>query len=362
MQVTDGGRFVNIVSMAAQYLTPMLIDKIASSFGITSPLAQKAIAAILPTILAGLIGSSSKPEGVGALTKALGQQDPGFLGNLGNLIGGSGQAAAVNAGTNALGSLLGGSSVGALAGAVGKFAGVGDAPAKGLIGMLAPVVLGTLAKQQKDSNLDGAGLARMLMGQKDNIAAAMPAGFSDLLKGSGLLDSIAPAATAQPAARATASVHDIPRKEASSSSSSWLPWVAALALATLAGWYFLGQGLRQAALPPIPNITVGSQDVGAQLGSVVEGLRGTLSGIKDEASAKTALPRLQDMTKQLDGINTLRGQLPPEGKKSLAAYAATLLPILRPLIDKALAGSGVGAIAKPVLDQIFSRLEAMSKV
>ena len=153
---------MNIVSMAAQYLTPMLIDKVASSFGISSPIAQKAIAAILPTILAGLMGSSAKPGGVGALTNALGQQDPGFLGSLGNLIGGSGQSAAISAGTNILGSLLGGSSVGSLAGAVSKFAGVGDAPAKGLIGLLAPVVLGTLAKQQKESNLDGAGLARML--------------------------------------------------------------------------------------------------------------------------------------------------------------------------------------------------------
>lgn len=347
--------------MAAQYLTPMLIDKVASSFGISSPIAQKAIAAILPTILAGLMGSSAKPGGVGALTNALGQQDPGFLGSLGNLIGGSGQSAAVSAGTNILGSLLGGSSVGSLAGAVSKFAGVGDAPAKGLIGLLAPVVLGTLAKQQKESNLDGAGLARMLMGQKDNISAAIPSGFSDLLKGSGLLDSVAPAAAAQPAARPAASVHEMPRKEMASSSTNWMPWIGALLLATLAAWYFLGAGSRQAALPPVPKIMVGSQDVGAQLGSVVEGLRGTLTGIKDEGSARTALPRLQEMTKQLEGLQGLSGQLPPEGKKGLAGYVASMLPILRPMLERALAGSGVGAVAKPVLDQIFNRLEAMSK-
>ena len=355
---------MNIVSMAAQYLGPMIVDKIASSLGITSPLAQKAIAAILPTILAGLMGSSAKPEGLGALTKALGAQDPGLLGNLGNLLGGSGQTGLVNAGTSVLGSLLGGSSAGALAGAAAKFAGIGDGPSKSLVGMLAPVVLGTLAKQQKESNLDGAGLARLLMGQKDNISAAIPAGFSDLLKGSGLLDSVAPAmAAAQPATRPSATVTEMPRQPAvESSSSSWLPWVAALALAALAGWYFLGQGTRQAAFPVAPKITVGSQDVGAQLSSVVEGLRGTLTGLKDEGSAKEALPRLQAMTKQLDGISDLRGQLPAEGKKGLASYVASLLPLLRPLIDKALAGSGVGPIAKPVLDQIFNRLEAMTKV
>ena len=156
---------MNIVSMAAQYLSPMIIDKIASSLGITNPMAQKAIAALLPTILAALAGSASKPDSLGTLTKVLGQQDPGLLGNLGNLIGGSAQSGLVNAGTSALGSLLGNSGVGAMSGAVSKFAGIGDAPTKSLMGMLAPVALGTLAKQQKDSNLDASGLAKMLMSQ-----------------------------------------------------------------------------------------------------------------------------------------------------------------------------------------------------
>ena len=352
---------MNIVQMAAGYLTPMIVDKLASSLGISSPLAMKAIGALLPSILGGLMGASSKPAGLGALTKALGAQDPGLLGNLGNLLGGSGQASLVSAGTSALGSLLGGSSAGALSGAAAKFAGIGDGPSKSLVGLLAPVVLGTLAKQQKDSNLDGAGLAKMLMGQKDNISSAIPAGFSDLLKGSGLLDAVAPAA-AQSAAKSGATVHEMPRNQAAQGgSSSLLPWLAGLALAALAGWYFLGKAPRLVSLPAAPAITVGSQDIGAQLGSVVEGLRGTLTGITNEGSAREAVPRLQAMSKQLDGINDLRGQLPAAGKQGLASYVATLLPILRPMLEKALAGSGVGAIAKPVLDQIFNRLEAMAK-
>lgn len=356
---------MNIVSMAASYLTPMIVDKIASSLGISSPLVMKAIGALLPSILGGLLGASKKPDGLGALTKALGAQDPGLLGNLGNLLGGSGQAGLVTAGTSILGSLLGGSGTNALTGAAAKFAGIGDAPAKSLMGLLGPVVLGTLAKQQKDSNLDGAGLAKMLMGQKDNISAALPAGFSDLLKGSGLLDSVMPAmATAQPASRpaATATVHEMPRQPAAAGGfSSLMPWLAGLALAALAGWYFLGNVPRQIALPAAPAITVGSQDIGAQLGTVVEGLRGTLTGITNEGTAREALPRLQAMSKQLDGINDLRGQLPAAGKQGLASYVASLLPILRPMIDKALATSGVGAIAKPVVDQILNRLEAMAK-
>lgn len=365
---------MNIVTMAASYLTPMIIDKIASSLGITSPLAAKAIGAILPTILAGILRASSKPDGLGALTKALGQQDPGLIGNLGNLIGGSGQGALINSGNSALGALLGPSAAGSIAGAVSKFAGIGDAPAKSLIGMLSPVALGTLGKQQKDAGLDAAGLARMLMGQKENIQAAIPAGFSDLLKGSGLLDSLGTPAMAQTSSSSSSSTSSAASRPAATSStiepvrvapgssgSSWLPWVAGLGLLALAGWYIAAPATRQVNFPVAPKITAGSQDVGAQLGSVVEGLRGTLSGLKDEASAKAALPRLQDTAKQLETINGLRGGLPADGKSALAGYAGSLLPLLRPLIEKALATAGVGAIAKPVLDQILNRIEAMSK-
>lgn len=356
---------MNIVSMAAQFLAPTIIDKIASSLGITSPLAQKAIGAILPTIFGGLLGASSKPSGLETLGKVLGQQDSGFLGNIGNILGGAGQANAVSTGTNVLGSLLGNSAIGSLAGAAAKFAGIGDGPAKSLIGMLAPVALGTLAQQQKAQSLDTAGVARLLAGQKDNITAAMPAGFSDLLKGTGLLDAIAPAAAPKAATTQSTSSQSTSYSSATQSASggtSWLPWAAGLALLALAGWYFLGGSTpRQVTLPAVPKIMAGSQDIGAQLGSVVEGLRGTLTGVKDEATAKAALPRLQETAKQLDTLNGLRGQLNADGKKSLATYSSSLLPLLKPIIDRVLGTSGVGAVLKPVLDQIIARIDGMAK-
>jgi hypothetical protein len=67
------------------------------------------------------------------------------------------------------------------------------------------------------------------------------------------------------------------------------------------------------------------------------------------------------MSQQLSGIRDNAAKLPPDTRKTLAGYAAQLLPLLRPLIDKALATSGVGPVAKPVLDQILNRIEAMAK-
>lgn len=369
---------MNIVSMAMQYLTPMIVDKIASSLGISSPLVTKAIGAMLPTILGGIMGTASKPEGAGKLVEALGKVDTGLLGKLGEMIGGTGQSAMAQGGTDLLGSLLGGSAVGTLAGAAAKFAGIGDGPAKTLLGMVAPVALGSLASQVKTDKLDAGGLAKMLMGQKDNIAAAMPKGFADMLGGAGgpfgaLVSAAMPAMAAAPGGmaapatpaqpRPSATVHEMAPHRPAASQSSWLPWAAAAAALLLGAWYFLGGAPKQSAgLPAIPKgITVEGQDVGAQLGAAVDKLRVTLSNVKDKASAEAAAPQLTQMVQQLDGLGGLRDKLPTQGKQSLAAYATTLLPLLRSWIDAALAGSGVGPILKPITDRLLARVEAMGK-
>lgn len=352
---------MNIVAMAMQYLTPMLIDRIASSLGIQSPMVKTAIAAILPTILAGLTGVASKPGGGRQLGEVLGKQNTDILGDLGSIFGGAKQNEVAKSGTDALRDLLGGGAVSGLTSAVGKFAGIGDAPVQGLVGMMAPVVLGTLAKQQKASGLDAAGLTNLLMGQRENIQAAMPAGFGDLLKGTGLLDGLSPPKAEAP--RPSAALHPMPTPAKPAGGMGMWPMVAAAALLAVLGWYFFGQQkpVTTASFPAAPQITIAGQNIGGQLGSVAEGLRGTLSGIKDEGSARSALPRLQEMAQQLGGIQDAAGKVPADARKSLAAYAAQLLPLLRPLIDKALAAAGVGPVAKPVLDQILNRIEALAK-
>ena len=342
--------------MAMQYLSPMLIDRIASSLGIQSPLVKTAIAAILPSILAGLTGVASRPGGGRQLGEVLGKQNTDILGDLGNIFGGAKQAEVTKSGFDSLRDLLGGNALSGLTGAIGKFSGIGDAPVQGLVGMVAPVVLGTLAKEQKSSGLDASGLTNLLMGQRDNIKAAIPPGLGDLLKGTGLLDGINAAPKMPEAPRQMAA----PAKPAGG--LGMMPMIAAAALLAALGWYFFGQQKPVVtAWPATPQISVGSQNIGGQLGSIVEGLRGTLPNLKDEASARSALPRLQEMAQQLTGLQDQAGKAPADVKRSLASYAAQLLPLIRPLIERALAASGVGPVAKPVLDTILNRIEAMAK-
>ncbi len=347
---------MNIMSLAMNFLTPAVVSRIASALGIESSFAQKAIAAALPTILGGIIGKSSSPSGLEALGGLLGKQDPGLLGNLGNLIGGSGQSAMVNAGTAALGGLFGNSTLGTLAGAISKFSGVGQTQSQSLLGMLAPVALGTIAQQQKAGGLDAGGLAKMLMGQKDNVTAAMPAGFGDLLKGSGLLDGLsAPAPRATPAQPAS---YTPPPVAKSGGMPKWLPWVLALGLGLL-GWNLLGS--RTPTAPAVPKIVYNNVDVGGQAASIYEGLKTSIGGIKDEASARAQLPKLQDFATRMTQLEATQKQMPADVKKGLGALIGGYVPALRGLVKTALGAAGVPAIVQPVIDSILDKMEAMAK-
>lgn len=381
---------INIVSLIMQFLAPSIVGRIGSAIGLESTLAQKAIGAAVPAILSGLAGLASKPDGARQLSTSISQQDPGLLGNLAGMLGGSSQANMISGGTSALTSLLGGTALGSLTGAVSKFAGVGDTQTKNLLGVLAPVVIGTLGQQQKKSGLDAGGLASLLAGQKDNISSAMPAGFSQLLSGSGLLDSLSSnvkggVAAAGAAASAAAGSASAAAKSAGTAASNFgsaataaasrtagavtapasrgVPyWLIALAaLAAFGGYYWFTEKARMAAVPAVQKIMIGNVDLAGQMNGAIGNVRTALGTIKDAGSAQAALPKLTEAAGQLEKVQALSAQLPADGKKSLAGMAAAALKTLEPLISAALAVSGVGPVAKPALDGLRSRLEAMAK-
>ncbi|MGL4396010.1 MAG: DUF937 domain-containing protein [Hyphomicrobium sp.] len=358
---------MNLVSMAMQYLGPVIISRIASSLGVNQGLVGKAITAALPAILAALAGSASRAGGASTLSNVLAKQDPGLLGNLGNLIGGAGQKGLVDGGMGALGSLLGGGQTSAIANAVGKFAGIDGAKGSSLIGMLAPVVLGTLAGQQKVSGLDAGGLANLLASQKNNIAAAMPAGFSDLLAGTGVLDSIGSAAKAAApvSAAAPSSGGGLPR---------WLlPALIGIGIAYLATSYGCNpnttvEKTSAPAAPPAASTAAPEAPVAnpaaALTGDVTKmlsGLTAALGTIKDEVSAKSAVPDMEALAKQLQGAASVAGTLPADGKASLATLVGGMMPGLSGAIERVLAIPGVEPLLRPVLDKVMAHLDTLSK-
>ena len=372
----------SLVSLVMQFLTPDVIAKIASALGLDRSIAHKAVMGAIPAILAGLANVASSPGGARQLSNAVAQQRPGMLDSLTSLIGGPGQKAFTDTGSGLLSSLLNGHTLDAMTQSVGRFAGVGESSSKSLLGMLGPVVLGALGQQQRSAGLDAGGLASLLTSQKDQFAAAIPAGLADQLNASGLIDKLGgdfrtgTAAAASAMERtAYAASGQASRAAHSASSSQWPLWaIGLIALAGLA-WYFMGShgDEKVAELPRVttpaatvglgsPKITVGDLDLGGQVSASVGTLRTTLASISDAASAQAALPRIQDAVAKLDEVNRLSAKLPPESKQSLARMISAAAPTINELCNKVLAMPGVSGIARPAIDELRNKLDTLARV
>ena len=108
------------------------------------------------------------------------------------------------------------------------------------------------------------------------------------------------------------------------------------------------------------NLIVGGVDVSKQVTDSIANLRNTLGGVTDAASAEAALPKLRDITAQIDQVDGLIGQMTPEQKKLLAGIVSPLMPTLNQLFDKVLALPGVSEVLKPTIDLLKPKLALLT--
>jgi hypothetical protein len=384
---------INILSLITQSLTPDMIAKIASALGLDRLVAQDAIGASIPALLASLAGVASQPGGAKQLSNVLAQQKPSALDNATAAIGSSGQKALADSGTSMLSALLGGGSTSALASTIARACGIGEGASKSLIGTLGPIVLGALSQQQRAAGMDAGAMASLLASQKDQIAAAMPSGLLHQLGSAGLLEtaggSVRSAAAATAAAagsmgdtadRLTARASEAAHAAQRSMPAQWPYWALGLAVLAGLGWYLLtpSDGTKVAEAPPppvtkaaqepgggtvglaVPDLTVGGVDLAKQVSESVNGLKIALGDITDAASAQAALPKIRDAKAQLDKISLLSDRLPPAGKQALAKLVAAAMPTVNDLFDKVLAMPGVGPVATPTIDELRVRLKSLA--
>ena len=227
-----------------------------------------------------------------------------------------------------------------MGGALAKYSGLGGPATSSVLGLLTPVVMGMLGKQVGAGSLTAGGLASLLTSQKSNISAALPGGFADMLRGTGVLDSLGGAQSVS--ANTTRAVQQ-PQK-----SSGLVRWLLPLLAAAAIGWWFLGnRGADVAktsatqAVNSLQNLVVGGVDVGS--------------------SARAALPGLQDTTAQLDRLSGLINQLPAGGKAALVSFLVSVRPSIDEAFNKVLAIPGVADVARPTIDAIRARLDTLSR-
>jgi Bacterial protein of unknown function (DUF937) len=397
----------NLVSLIMQFLTPDIIARMAATLGLGRTEAQAGVSAAVPALLAAFSGVANKPGGSQILADAIKNQS-GVLDNVMSMVGGGSPSSLVDRGSNMLTSLLGSHDQSALAGAVGKFAGIGQSTGNSLIGMLGPVIMGVIGKQIGSRSLDAGSVTGLLASQKEQIAQALPQGFGRLLGDTGILDSLdgaaetAAAAASQAGRAANAAAAQVGQfgssatrsagyaghqaRAAASATPSWIYWaIPALVVGGLL-FYLFGRGTEQVAQqttpPPVTqtkqvtegmapreqvtprmapqSVVVGGVDIGKQLGDNLSNLRTSLAGITDVESAKAALPKLQEATAAIEKVGGMVPQLSAEQRLSVSGLVAPAMAAINQLFEKALAIPGVGDVLKPTVDNLKIKLADLS--
>lgn len=147
------------------------VEQISQNVGADQSAVNTAIQAALPSILGGLAGNASTPQGAESLNQALEQDHAGGggvdnLGGLAGMIFGGGQQAAPPPQANAggiLGHILGGSQ-GQVAQEVSQKSGLGMGQVAQILMMLAPIVMGYLGRQKQQQGVGAEGLGGLLGG------------------------------------------------------------------------------------------------------------------------------------------------------------------------------------------------------
>ena len=274
-------------------------------------------------------------------------------------------------GSSLIGSLLGGKQD-SIIGMIAKHAGIGQGSSKSLLTMLAPLLLGTIAKQVKSGNLGLGGLVDLVTGQKSYVAKALPAEFGQQLGIANLLDRGADAA------RDTSNRVTRAKQETAGSGAGLLKALvplAILAAVAFGGWKLftakpaqeVAQSTADAAADATDRITLQKPAVpsfnfdaiSGDLGTTFGNLTKSISGISDEASARQALPQITELQKQFQGYGF--DKLPQDQTSTLSQMLSPMVEKLQAALEIAYRIPGVKAILEPAVSGFIDSVSAFTK-
>ncbi len=295
---------VNLLDLAKSALDSGALGKIAGSLGESEAKTTSAIDIAGSAILGSLIKKVSSPQGAKDVFQQVNQFDTGLLDNVGSLLtGGAEQPQSsdwTSMGTKLISSLLGGKQDSVI-GMIAKLTGIGQGSSKSLLSMLAPLLMGVIAKQVKSGNLDLSGLVDLVMGQKSLVAKTLPAEFGQQLGIANLLDQGADVAR-ETSGRVTRAA-----QETAGSGAGLLKALVPLAILAAVGFgawtLFSSKPAQEVAQktvdaaadaaeritvqkPAVPSLNL--EVISADLGTTFGDLTKSISGISDEASARGA--------------------------------------------------------------------------
>ena len=349
----------NIMDMVMQQLTPDNIKAVAGMLGEDQAKVSSAFSGAAPAILGGLVSSFSKPEGRQVFETQLEQADDGLLGNLGSLLGGGGGSSLASSGASMLGSLMGDNAMGTLASAIGGFSGLSENSTKSLLGLATPMLLGMLKGKSKSEGMGAGGLVDMLMGQKDNIAGAMPSQLGSVLSGSGLLDGVLGKAGAAASSAATATA--AAGQQAAEKGGSLLGKLVPIILLALVAWLAYQFLMKPDDSSSASAVGVGAVQLSDQLGNLMGQAGSSLSGINSVDDARNALSNLEAVDRGLGQLLSTAANLPAAQSQALAASFESFAPELERAVGHAYDVPGAREVLSSSVDSILRKLQVISQ-
>ncbi len=366
---------MDLMKMVLGTVTPAIAGKVAQAMGMESKTVERLLGMAIPVILSGVLGATRKPEVADSFGKAFREMGDTPLDSLNDALA-TDPSRVSGAGTDLLGSLLGSGTLGTLVSKMADFGGMSKENSGSLMGLAGSMAMGSLGKAARDQNLDAAGALKMLEGQKDNIAAAIPPDLARALDGTGVLAALdSPVKPAAAAAKPTATPKPVTAPEPKKSGLT--KWLLLAAAALLLLWLlprFLG-GPEEVVEPVVETEEVAPVEEAApeeeaaapaipEVFGTVEGalaqLTTALGSVTDVASAEAALPQLQEVDTTLGGAEAAMTALSGESRTMVQTAIAASMPTIQGTVDGLMADSAIGAVLQPVVDSIMAKLAAYS--
>ena len=171
---------INLLDMLKDQVTGPLAKQASSFLGESEENVTSGLGSVFPAVLGSVINKSSEPSGASGIMDMIGGLDMDMLGDIGGLFGGGSNSVngLLNSGGGLVDSLLG-DKAGGVVEMVSKVSGLKSGSSSSLMKMAAPFLMGLIGTQMKGKGLSF--LTDLLMGQKDNVQAALPSGMSGLM-------------------------------------------------------------------------------------------------------------------------------------------------------------------------------------
>jgi OmpA-OmpF porin, OOP family len=169
---------------AASLISPELLGRAATAFGVPADGVQRAMGAALPTVLGSIAGKANDAGFMGDLFQMV--TNPATSGGAGALalnavqsLAGGGGSPMLDMSRKLLGGLFGNSGD-AVSSAIGRMAGLGTS-GSGIMSTVATLAMGMLGNRVRSGGLSIGSLASSLLGEKDALMRAIPAPIAGLL-------------------------------------------------------------------------------------------------------------------------------------------------------------------------------------